>query len=295
MNYAYVILLSLLCVLELPTSATASSVYDKELLYKVRFGQAADVELLLKKGANPNQLNEVQMPLVSVAASRRDGQAIPILKALRQAKADIDQGGLSRQYPILIAARVGDKALIEYLLYEAYADTEVRDANGQQAREIATHYGHREIADMLDYIAQERDATRQAMQSPERRTQLIRDLVFHYCANNYQHYYFKSKQDPISAAKQEETLSFHKGKVTTALNDLKQVFGMNGATLLGMGQATGEPLVKELNALVSNRNRRKHGFGTPEDLHARCGRIRDQILKKSPLTISPSPAKTAIP
>lgn len=260
--------------------ALSLTVYDKELLYKVRFGQAADVQLLLSKGADANQLNEVGMPLVSVAASRRDGQAVPILRALVAAKADIDQGGASRQYPIVLAARAGDKELMKFLLDEAYADFNVRDMNGQSPREIASYYGFSEIAEMIDAINDARASALKDMYSPERREQLVHDAIFHYCATSYLYFYFSTKQDPISAEEQQEMLELHKGQVTVAVNDLGQIFQINGQTIMPLGQEAGKRVAGQLEALISNRNRRKYGVGTPEDLEKRCEAITQDIVTK---------------
>jgi hypothetical protein len=260
--------------------ALSLTVYDKELLYKVRFGQAADVQLLLIKGADANQLNEVGMPLVSVAASRRDGQAVPILRALVAAKADIDQGGTSRQYPIVLAARAGDKELMKFLLDDAYADFNVRDMNGQTPREIASYYGFTEVAAMIDAIHDERASALRDMYSPERREQLVHDAIYHYCATSYLYFYFSTKQDPIPADEQQEMLELHKGQVTVAINDLAQIFQINGQTIMTLGQEAGQKVAAEMEALISNRNRRKHGVGTPEDLEKRCKTITQDIITK---------------
>lgn len=258
----------------------AASIYDKELPYKVRFGQATDVEILLEKGADPNQMNESGMPLVAVAASRTDGLAVPILRALIKAKANVNDGGFSKQYPIIIAARRGDAELMSFLLNEAYADFNVQDPNGAFPRDIAEHNGYLDLVAMIDAIQDERAKTLQDMYSPERRNQLIRELLFSSCGHNYMHYYFSTKQDDIPKEKQAEALELYKGRMVAALNDLQQIFQMDQTALLSLATDASKRIFNELEALISNRNRRKHGVGKPEDLEKRCGLIADAVMKE---------------
>lgn len=265
-----------------PMASMAGSPYDKELAYKVRFGQVSDIELLLKKGANPQGVNELDMPLVSVAASRRDGQAVPILRALIAAHANINQGGLSRQFPIIIAARNGDVEVMDFLLHEALADVSVRDPNGVLPRDIAAQSGYPEIAAMIDEIQQVRHATQAAMRSPERRLKLLHDYVYHHCAYAYLGTYYKTNQDPIAEDIQQDNLASHRTQLSLAMNDLIQVFNLPQAALGALGKESGKRIVKQFEELISNRYRREHGIGQDGDMEKRCEAITSDLLKANP-------------
>ncbi|MBY0354360.1 MAG: hypothetical protein K2Q12_01370 [Rickettsiales bacterium] len=265
--------------------------FDRELAYQVRFGQAADVMTLVQKGGNPDQINESGMPLVSVAASRRDGLAVPILRALVSGHANINQGGPSRQFPIIIATRQRDVELVAFLVREAKADLSVRDPNGALPREIAAHNNDTKIIAIIDEPVAQQLAELKARQAPERRALLLHDYIYHYCAHQYLYYYYSSKQDAVSPDIQTQTLAQHKGVITSSINDLQQFFGLQQESIFPIAKDVSQRLVAELERYISNRNRRKNGVGTPQDMQSRCERYTTKALEKSALPLTSGTAK----
>ena len=98
-----------------PILAFAAEDLNKELAYRVQFSKVGDVDILLKEGANPNYVNSLGFPMVAVAVSRNDSDALPILKALIEGGADANQGGDSNQYPIIIAINNNNLSIVKYL------------------------------------------------------------------------------------------------------------------------------------------------------------------------------------
>ncbi len=273
------IMFLLLCVAAAP--ALAATALDKELSYQVRFGQAANVEMLLRKGADANQINEADMPLVAVAASRGGEAGVAILRALvKLGKADINQGNANAQYPILIAARNCDAPVMDFLLNEAFARFDVQDLNGTTPRDVAQQAGCTEVAGMIEAIDEERANAKKHMRSPERRAQLMRDFLTASCRLNYMNYYYSTKQDPIPKETQEATLESLRGEFTVAMNDLVQVFSMDRASLLVLAGDVNKQIFQQLEEMISNRNRRAHGIGMPEDIQKRCGAIVDDASRQ---------------
>lgn len=268
------LLAALVLFFHLPAHAKDLDV-QKELSYRIEFGNPNDVRILLDKGADPNGVNDLGWPLVSVAARRTDGKAVDIVDMLVRAGAELNQGGPSRQYPIIIAARNGDVALAHYLLQKG-VDTAVRDRNGVEPVEIAKYYGHEEVFEILQELALKRAEELERRRSPERMQELRRNLVAESCAAQYMAYYFKSGQDKFSDEEKEEALADRHTQMTTSINDLFQIFKTPMADIQVMRDYGAQKIYNEMESLISNRNRRKHGIGAEGDVEKRCGKIADE-------------------
>lgn len=262
-----------------PAHAKRLNVQD-ELSYRVEFGGPKDVKMLLEKGGNPNGVNDLGWPLVSVAARRTDGLSVQIVDMLVKAGADINQGGPSRQFPIIIAARNGDAALAQYLL-EQGADSGVRDRNGVEPVEIAKYYGHDNVFDILEDLALQRAEAQARRTSPERLQELRGDLVKHACASQYMAYYFQSGMDSKRFSQQEidEEMNARHTDMSTSINDLYQIFKVDMNDITAMREYGATEIYNELEAMISPRNRRKLGVGKLKDREKRCQEITDRWIE----------------
>ena len=254
---------------------------QRELAYRVEFGSAEDVKMLLDKGGNPNGVNDLGWPLVSIASRRVDGMAVTIVKMLAKAGADINQGGPSRQFPIVIAARNGDGDLARYLL-EKGADSAVRDRNGVEPVDIAKYYGHMEVYDILEELAMKRAEEEERRRSPEHMRELRHDLVAQACAAQYMAYYYQSSMDRKSRFSQEEIddeMAARHTDLTTTATELYQIFKVEEDELVAMREYGKQGIYQELEDMISPRNRRKLGFGKEGDREARCNKIADKWME----------------
>ena len=285
------LLISIFMSLFIVSTAWALDV-DKELAYRVQFGNVDDVKYLLEKGANPNALNDIGWPLVTVAASRKDGQQIPVIKALIEAGADLDQGGGSRQYPIIIAARNGDLTMMQFLL-DADADITVKDTNAKTAHDIATHYGYDDIAALFDAIREDEAQMMKERLSPERQKKLIYDLAYAFCELQYQGYFISSKQEKLTEEEAQALMDEAKKKVNAARGPLLIDFGVPNETIKNMQKFSMNSIQKELDNLISNRFRRKTGSVRKEIYSAAVlllpsngMRLNSQSKKKKPTNLA---------
>ncbi len=268
-------LLAVLFLLSISPSQAKDLDVQKELSYRIEFGNPEDVRMLLDKGADPNGVNDLGWPLVSVAARRTDGKAVDIVDMLVRAGAELNQGGPSRQYPIIIAARNGDIALAHYLLQKG-VDTAVRDRNGVEPVEIAKYYGHEEVFEILQELALKRAEELERRRSPERMQELRHSLVAESCAAQYMAYYFRSGQDKFSDEAKEEVLAERHALMTITINDLYQIFKTPMNDIQVMRDYGAKMIYDEMESLISNRNRRKHGIGAEGDVEKRCDKIADE-------------------
>jgi Ankyrin repeats (3 copies) len=260
----------------LASPAAQAVTLEEELAYRVRFSRADDVLLLISKGADPNTVNEVGLPMVSVAALRTDADAIPVMRALLQKGADINRGGSSNQYPIIVAARENNVPMMEFLVKEAKADYTVRDLNGMLPLQIAEYYDNQDAADLVRDLTEELIAKDRERTSLHRRDQLIEDLGHKLCEQHYMYYYYISKQDKHPQDVVDAEIMRYREEVGNIMGDLYAVFKMPLSTQTSILKYIQPILTAELDAMISNRERRRRGIGTKKDLKERCGRIANQ-------------------
>jgi ankyrin repeat protein len=115
----------------------------------VALRDVAMIRYLARKGVNLNEEDpDVPVSLLSGAAMEND---LPTAKALIELGAEVNKADSMGMTPLLHAASVdfGDTAMIELLL-KAGANPQVRSKTQQTAQQLATRYGHRDIARLLE-------------------------------------------------------------------------------------------------------------------------------------------------
>ena len=281
MKYSFYLLAALMLFMASFTPAYAQNSqaeYDKELIYRAGFGNASDVAGLLRKGANPNQFNEIGSPLISVAAGRFDGQAYTIVEQLIKAGADINQGGRSNFYPIVIAARRGDVKLVQLLL-ESGADVTVTDGNGVAPIDIARFDERDDIVTLMQEYKRKQEQAQVDRISPEKYDEHLRESVYGSCAMEYMRYYFHKNM----GRPQDGTAESHQQKWIQHIQShhapLASVFYVDSEKLLEAERRAALRIRAELEAMLRNSYRRRNGVGEDSDLQARCGTIADNWMK----------------
>lgn len=121
----------------------------REAIYRVNLGRADDVALLIKKGVPPNQVNEDGVPLLSLAAGRKDGESVNVMKTLLEAGANLNEADLAGQNALFHAAKSGNKEAVTFLL-ERGISYYATDKRGDIARTIAHREGHHDIVALMD-------------------------------------------------------------------------------------------------------------------------------------------------
>lgn len=261
--------------------AMAASDYDKELLYRIRFSSPQDIKLLLDSGANPNAENEQGIPALTAVQARTDNQIFPIIKLLVEKGADINNGGTAKKPPLVEAAATGDMKLVQYFVGEKKANPRVRDMQNYDAVTIAKQNGKKEIADYITQVIMSEKPLKP--KTPEYKAQQTRLLGYNTCARQYSSFYYASKQDPIPEDVQMKTLGEYETAMRSAAGDLFQVFSVPVTALTEYQKKIASAMAQELNALISNRNRRANGVGKEGDLKKRCDKIVEQIKLIEPI------------
>lgn len=122
---------------------------NKDLVYQAFFGNAEEIQKLIALGANPNALNDKNIPALSLAAQRKTPEGNEVVKALLANGGNINAQDNNGQTPIFYAARVGNLPTV-MLLLQMGADYYLTDKSGNIARNIAYTQGHKEVFEAMD-------------------------------------------------------------------------------------------------------------------------------------------------
>jgi len=123
-----------------------------ELIYRASLGRADDVSLLIKNGASPDAKNEDGVPVLALAAARKDLEGLNVVQVLVENKADIEATDHNGQTAIFYAAKQGNVPIVNYLL-EQHVNAYVVDTHGNQPRMVAYLAGQQDVVAALDSFA----------------------------------------------------------------------------------------------------------------------------------------------
>lgn len=147
---------------------------QNEIVYRTNLGRAEDVILLIESGASPNQTDKEGIPVLLLAAARKDPEGVNVVKALVEKGADINITDAKKQTALFYAARNGNAAIVQYLL-DMKIDYYATDKSGNVARTVAYNAKHPEIVALMD-----RHITEQAKAINQQYVELNKTLEARY-------------------------------------------------------------------------------------------------------------------
>ncbi len=256
---------------------------NEELAYRVRFSKAGDVHILLGKGADVNYISKSGLPMVSVAVSRKDADALPVLKMLVEAGADINQGGSGNQYPLILALRDNNIAIIKYLAFEKGADLSIKDLNGMTPLEIAEYNANDGALEIIKELKNKQEAQLKELQNPIRRNKIMAKWANLSCEKHYMEHYFAVKLDKKTPEEMKKHLDTYPPQFEEMARDLTANFNIVSDNFgKFVFNFVAPKLDLQFKKMISNRMRRKLGFGTEADMKDKCGKITSDFAKKLP-------------
>jgi ankyrin repeat protein len=270
----FIILLGML----VPQFSAANSL-NESLIYYVYFGTARDVEQVLRLGADPNTVDKHQWPALAIASDRKSPESTPIAIALIRAGADMNRAHLN-SYPIHNAIKNGNEKLVFFLLKRG-VNLNVRDPQGLDPFQLAHISKNPQIKYYFSKLRFEEAQAKTFLKSKVHLWQRLKRFTYHNCAYQYWSFYVKSGQDKeIDIFKLQRDIAEHARKARVAGGHLLTHFRqMNRDRILGMTAQTRRTIYDELNSMVSNQYRSKHGVGKPADMEKRCGVIVENVRK----------------
>lgn len=256
---------------------------NEELDYRVRFSKAADIKILLDKGADPNYINQLGLPMTVVAVTRKDTDALPVLKTLVEAGADFNQGGSSNQYPLLMAVKEENIAMLKYLLAKPNIQLNIFDLNGMTPLEIAEYKADDEMISLIRSVKDAQDKKAAELKNPMRRNQLMYKWVGLQCDKYYNEHYFKVKLDKKTPEEIRQVMDKYPPQFEQLKTDLNRNFNINTNNFaMYVANFVNPRLEEDFSQTMTNRMRRKKGFGTDADRNAKCEKIVKEFEKKLP-------------
>jgi len=263
----------LLLLFSLSTSALADATLDRELIYRVNFGRADDIKLLIQQGADPNTRNDLGMTAVSVATDRNDAASFDIVKALVDGGANVNVADENRNFPIILATRNGRADIVAYLI-EKGADFYIKDSAGNAVIDVAKNLKQAEVEKIIQ-ASIDKDLERLArLKSPENLQRFVTEYAFEHCSHQYWSYYLASKQDKnINDADIKSRIAANTDKANSIAIEVQSLFGLQQEKLQEVANGSRSKVFRELEEMLTNRNRKAKGVGTEADFNKRCQKI----------------------
>ncbi|HSB09770.1 MAG TPA: ankyrin repeat domain-containing protein [Blastocatellia bacterium] len=121
--------------------------FNSPLNYATAFGDAAMVNLLIARGANPNEVDDDRISMLGWATIANRAKVAQALLARGAQVNHVDKYGMT---PLLYAASIdfGDTAVLEKLI-AAGADLKAKNKDGLTALDLAKSYHHETMASLL--------------------------------------------------------------------------------------------------------------------------------------------------
>ena len=283
-----------------------------EIIYRTSLGRAADVKILIEKGVSADEVNDTKTPLISLASSRSDAQALDIVKVLLEAGADLNKVDSRGRNALIYAAKSGNKAVVEYLLSKKIKFAAV-DNSGSNARSIAYQTGNIEIVEMLDnFVRGQNDVARkesdkinkeiadkikiyndkikeQIKNETDEQNKIkfaasktgaiqmaVHDLAFSSCSASYWEFCNTYGQQTQFGAK--EIIGYINSLNTRAnehANDLIKTYYVKKDIVENIMTVSSDTIKAQLSEYETNVARTDDGVGTVEDMNRRCNLIAD--------------------
>lgn len=258
---------------EEPAKSNFEKIQDGDLIYRVTLGKADEVLKLLEKGANPNATNINAMPALSAAAERLDGESAAIAAHLLDKGAAIDGVDPDGNTALHTAIKMQNTDMIWFLLSRG-ADFHLKNKQEQTPLALAESLGVEPVTALIKQaiaIEQQRivDAKSEAALKIT-----MRKHAYMNCAASYLRYYEisvkgrNSKEVDKSFADQTKTLKDY-------AEHMQKQFSLSPSDVAYIAYTSSDSIVGELDAMVSNQNRERLGFGSQEDMDKRCSKIAD--------------------
>jgi len=278
-----IITLTLLLFISFSMLANAAEDLDDQLVYRAAFGSAADANILLQQGANPNSKNSVDRPAIVIAASRDHPDSAKIVKYLVDNGANFKLADRQGENAFTAAVRWGTIETITYLL-QLKPSYKMTNAYGESLYDLAKARRNSKVMAMLDELKVVEDEEWVALTSRKNHQKLMKDFSFKVCAEEYIVFYYSNDR------MEDTDMDSYDNKITKVANeiisigkDLYKYFGLTRNDLGKVEERGRKSISSQLTEMGSSGYRKRAGVGTDADLKRRCGRISLDIAMSSTL------------
>ena len=258
---------------------------DEELMYRINFGSANDVRILLDKGANPNAIGKTGEYALSVAIGRDDSEAGEIVKVLLDHGAKPNVLDKSNSYPIINAA-VNNKNDIVGLLLAKGADFHAKSVNGKSLLDIAKANNNAEMVKMFQKMFDDEAAFIASLHTPERFAAFINTYIYNSCQYQYWSFVKGSLQMPNKEVDLEERIKRITSDLSSTIEQIQKYYPTTPtADLQRIANGASQKVFDQLDAMISNENRSRQSVGTATDADKRCAKISGDVKIEFPPSV----------
>jgi hypothetical protein len=267
----------------LPAWAQGGYTLDDDLIYRINFGSADDVRVLLAKGANANAHSRQKESALNIAIERNDGESAGIALALIDKGADIEELDKNGNPPIVNAIRYKQTGVAKALIAKG-ADYHVKTSGSLGLTDFAKTNGDLESAKIIQDLLDKDTAYAETLRSPQRFNEFVRLYTLDSCHYQYWSYFLASRQAPEKDEQTKAKISQIKNRLSQMMTQLQKYYTLASINAMRKvaGQAVNE-IYQTMDAMISNQNRSDNGIGKEEDEKARC----DKIVAGLPINLMP--------
>jgi ankyrin repeat protein len=277
MRFLPVIIFLLLAPAPQATAQSPAHTLDDDMLYRINFGSAEDVRVLLEKGANPNARNKQGETPLEIAIERNDSESSGIAMALIEKGADIDARDKNGNPPIIDAIRYKQFRVVKELLSRG-VDFHTKSSDGIALIDYAKVDGDPETVKMIQDLIDKENAYAASLRDPNRFKDIVQIYTMDSCLYQYWSYFYSSRQAPEKDIETKKKIDGVKKAITDLITQIQQYYSSASTTALHNASSRAVQTIYEiLNRMVSNRNRAENGVGTEEDAKTRCGKVVDNL------------------
>lgn len=246
---------------------------DDNLLYRINFGSAEDVRVLLEKGANPNARNKQGETALEVAFQRNDGESSGMSLALVDKGASIDVPDSTGNPPIFGAIKYRQFKVVK-LLMDKGVDLHLKSAEGVPLFDYAKVYGDPDTLKLLQDMLDKEKANADRLRDPNRFKEIVKIYTNDSCLYQYWSFFLSSRQAPEKAVDTQKKIDEIKHNIYQLISQIQLYYAAASTNALrNVSSQAVQKMYNELNAMISNSNRADNGVGSEEDANKRCDKI----------------------
>ena len=244
-----------------------------DLVYRVAFGRAQDVKLLLDKGADPEAKNVAGLPVLMIAIIRKDSEAPKIVQNLIEAGANVNKVAGDGNMAVIEAVKGGRPDILQILIDNRAVLGIVHDREGNDLLTMAETRGNLEIVKILNAGLENEKDKIQGLKSQDNFINLVQQYAFLNCANEYLNYYISTETKSVNMVAFDNVITENVNEIQSTGVKLKMIFRMQDIELKDMQIMARSEIISQLKFYETNENRALNGVGTDDDLNRRCSRI----------------------
>ncbi len=245
---------------------------NDDLMYRISFGRADDVRLLLEKGAEPNIFAGMGETPIILAMTRKEGDADDIIKALLAKGGDPNFPDKNGNYPLEIAINQNKPSIIT-LLIEAGGDLRMRSKSGMTMVDLANKGNNPDVIKVvMDKI--QKDADQEAkLHDPARLLTMVQGFSDNICKMTYWNNYLTSAQNPKDDDASREKVDKYKNMAEKMGREIANYFP--NVQLNTYITFTSSSLNNVFVSMPTMQSRIEGGIGSEQDAQKRCTPIAD--------------------